>query len=222
MSSRNYVRTHVFICGCTTAIVANSTACHTHPSWACHRLLPFVYQSTSLCRWWHCYAFEQHNASTLVPLLYHVHHQTNTNTVNPSPCAMMTSPSTTQPKMWHRYSQSAPSADGQDFNFRRRNTARYSKYDGAVSYHSGFAITSDVWEHFFVTFWKKRWMTMTVSLFGRQKLAFLYCTYIIANPCQFFQKALICYDGVTFWRARFVPGPYISFRGFEEDLDCYL
>ena len=65
-------------------------------------------------------------------------------------------------------------------------------------------------------------MTMTVSLFGRQKLAFLYCTYIIANPCAFFQKALICYDGVTFWRPGSLPEPYISFRGFEEDLDSYL
>ena len=30
--SRNYVPTHVFICGCTAAIAANSTACHMHPS----------------------------------------------------------------------------------------------------------------------------------------------------------------------------------------------
>ena len=65
-------------------------------------------------------------------------------------------------------------------------------------------------------------MTMTVSLFERQKLARLYSPYIIANPRAFFQKALKCYDGVTFWRARFVSEPYISFRGFEEDLDCYL
>ena len=65
-------------------------------------------------------------------------------------------------------------------------------------------------------------MTMTVSLFERQKLAFLYWPYIIANPNVCFQKTLICYDGVTFWRARFVPEPYISFRGFEEDLDSYL
>ena len=65
-------------------------------------------------------------------------------------------------------------------------------------------------------------MTMTVSLFEREKLARLYSAYIIANPRAFFQKALICYDGVTFWRARSLPEPYISFRGFEEDLDCYL
>ena len=63
---------------------------------------------------------------------------------------------------------------------------------------------------------------MTVSLFERQKLARLYSAYIIANPRAFFHKALICYDGVTFWRARSLPEPYISFRGFEEDLDSYL
>ena len=64
---------------------------------------------------------------------------------------------------------------------------------------------------------------MTVSLFGRQKLAFLCCAYIIANPCAFFQKALKCYESVTFWRARFVSEPYIFLSpGFEEDLDSYL
>ena len=78
----------------------------------------------------------------------HVHHQTNTIAANPSLLSTMTSPSTTQLKMWHRYSQSAPSTDGQGFHFRRRNTATYSKYDGAGSYHSGFAITSGVWDFF--------------------------------------------------------------------------
>ena len=63
---------------------------------------------------------------------------------------------------------------------------------------------------------------MMLSLFGRQKLAFLYCIYITANPRAFFQEALKCYDSVTFWRAESLPEPYISFRGFEEDLDNYL
>ena len=145
---------------------------HINPSWACHRLLPFAYQSTSLCRCWHCNAFEQHNCSTLVPLQYHVHHQTNTCTVNPSPWAMMTSPSTTQPKMWHRYSQSDLWADGQDFHFRRRNTAMYSKYDGSGSGHSGFAIISCVWLCFFVSlkFLKKALSDWRCHFFGCKNL----------------------------------------------------
>ena len=159
-----------------------------HPSWACHRLLPFVYQPTPLCQYWHRYAFEQHTCQTLVPPIYHVHNQNTTNIVSPSSWSTMTWPSVTQPKMWHLYNHSAPLADGQDFIFRRWSTASHSKYDGPWSYHSGFAITRSVWEHFFCKFLKKCWMTMTVPLFGQQKLAFLYCDYVIANPYDFFKK----------------------------------